>query len=114
MSRRRLFTLVPGGLLSGLVAARALAQDEGRKKYRFRGKVEKVDPKAKTVTVANENIPGWMMAMTMTYAVDKAATLEHLKAGDQITATVYQHDFKTLYDVEVMPAEGEAAPQAAR
>lgn len=38
----------------------------GRKDHAFKGKVEKVDPKTKMVTVNNENIPGWMMSMTMT------------------------------------------------
>jgi hypothetical protein len=35
--------------------------------------------------------------------VDKDSVLKEVKAGDQITATVYEGDFKTLYNVKVVP-----------
>jgi Cu/Ag efflux protein CusF len=75
----------------------------GKKDHAFKGKVEKVDPKTKMVTVNNESIPGWMMSMTMTYKVDKDSVLSTLKPGDQITATVYDGDFQTLWNVKVAP-----------
>ena len=79
------------------------AQPKGKKSYMFRGKVEKVDTATKRLTVANEAIEGWMGAMTMAYGVDKADdVLKVVKAGDQITATVYDGDY-TLYDVKVAP-----------
>jgi Cu/Ag efflux protein CusF len=81
----------------------ALAQQSGKKEHTFRGKVEKVDTKAKLLTVNGENVEGWMAAMTMNYAVDKADVLDKVKVGDQITAKVYDGDFKTLYDVRVVP-----------
>jgi Cu/Ag efflux protein CusF len=72
----------------------------------FKGKVEKVDTRAKMLTVNNENVPGWMVSMSMAYAVDKGdEVLKTLKAGDQITAKVYDGDFKTLYDVKIVPKE---------
>src|SRR5438477_2085186 len=74
-----------------------------RKEHAFKGKVEKVDPKTKMVTVNNESIPGWMMSMTMAYKVDKDAVLSTLKPGDQIAATVYDGDFQTLYNIKVLP-----------
>src|SRR4051812_34171805 len=73
----------------------------GKKDHAFTGKIEKVDPKTKMVTVNNESIPGWMMSMTMAYKVDKEAVLKDLKPGDKITATVYDGDFQTLYNVKV-------------
>jgi Cu/Ag efflux protein CusF len=79
------------------------AQQSGKKEHTFRGKVEKVDTKAKILTVNGESVEGWMAAMTMNYAVDKADVLDKVKAGDQITAKVYDGDFKTLYDVRVVP-----------
>jgi len=46
--------IVAGVLLSALAAAPiAHAQQKGKKEYTFKGKVEKVDEKAKTLTVAN-------------------------------------------------------------
>lgn len=105
ISRRYLLVFIAGLLCVGLAASFATAQQKGKKEYAFKGKVEKVDQEAKTLTVANEDIPGWMMAMTMTYGVDKDTVLKAVKAGDQITATVYEGDTKTLYNVKVVPPE---------
>jgi Cu/Ag efflux protein CusF len=105
MSRRSVFALVAGVLCAALVTPLTAAQQKGKKEYAFKGKVEKVDQDAKKLTVANENIPGWMMAMTMTYGVDKESVLKEVKAGDQITATVYEGDVTTLYNVKVVPPE---------
>ena len=77
------------------------AQPSARKGHAFRGKVEKVDPATKTLTVNGEDVEGWMSAMTMVYGVDKEDVLARIAVGDQITATVYDGDFKTLYDVKV-------------
>ena len=43
--------------------------------------------------------------MTMSYSVDKEDVLTKVKAGDTITAKVYDGDVKTLYDVQVVAAE---------
>lgn len=102
---RRRFVLLAGVLMCALVAVPSMAQQSGKKAYVFKGKVEKIDEKTKMLTVANEDVPGWMMAMTMAYGVDKDAVLKQVKVGDQITATVYDGDFKTLYNVKVVPPE---------
>ena len=105
---RRFVTLVTATLcaLALTIAVNAQTPPAGKKDHAFKGKVEKVDPKTKMVTVNNEAIPGWMMSMTMTYKVDKPseAALDKLKPGDQITATVYDGDMQTLYGVKVAPA----------
>ena len=82
-----------------------------KKEYTFRGKIEKIDANAKTFTVNGEKIEGWMDAMAMIYVPDKADVLDRVKAGDQITARVYDGDYRTLYDVQVVagpPAETPA------
>jgi len=71
----------------------------------FRGKVEQVDTKAKTLTVNGENVEGWMGAMTMTYSADKPDVYDKVKAGDQISAKVFDGDFSTLHDVQVVGAK---------
>jgi protein SCO1/2 len=100
---RARFLIVVGVMLAVCIST-ASAQQKAKKEHTFRGKVEKVDAKAKTVTVNGENVEGWMSAMTMTYGVDKAEILKKVKAGDQITAKVYDGDFETLHDVQLAPA----------
>jgi Cu/Ag efflux protein CusF len=93
-----------------LLLSTAQAQQGGKKEHSFRGKVEKVDTKAKTLSVNGETVEGWMAAMTMTYGVDKEDVINHVKVGDQITAKVYDGDFKTLYGVRVVPAKPGEPP----
>jgi Cu/Ag efflux protein CusF len=103
--RIRILTLFAATLCLLVMPILATAQPSGKKEHAFRGKVEKVDAKAKTLTVNNENVPGWMSPMTMSYSVDKEEVLTTVKAGDTITAKVYDGDVKTLYDVQVAAAE---------
>src|SRR3954469_11462686 len=105
--RRPLVAIVLACLFLTTIAAHA--QQEGKKAYQFKGKVQKVDASSRTVTVDGENIEGWMAAMTMTYRVDKPEVLTELKAGDTITATVYDGDFTTLHGVKAAASAGSAA-----
>ena len=98
----RLFALrilIVVGLIAGFSLPSA-AQQAGKKEFELRGKIEKIDEKAKKLTVNHEKVDGWMAAMTMSYKVDKDEVLKNVKAGDQIVAKVYEGDFQTLYDVK--------------
>lgn len=98
-------TLVLAATMLCLLAGLTFAQEGKKKEYDFKGKVEKVDPNAKSIEVTNENIPGWMPSMKMTYTVDKPEALKSVKPGDQVTAKVHEGDFKVLYDLKVVPAK---------
>jgi len=97
---RRLITVA---MMLCLFALGSYAQQ--KKEHVFKGKVEKIDPNAKTFTVNGENVEGWMPSMTMVYVPDKEEVLKQVKVGDQITAKVYDGDFRTLHDVRVVPAK---------
>jgi len=99
------FGLWIGIALTLLVSSGYAQQDKqnaGKKAFTFRGKVEKIDVAAKKFVVNGQKVEGWMGAMTMAYAPDKADVLKNLKVGDEITATVYDGNFQTLYDVKVV------------
>lgn len=70
----------------------------------FRGKIEKLDAAAKSFSVNGENVEGWMGAMTMTYTADPVDVFDKVKVGDTITAKVFDGDFGTLHDVQVVAA----------
>jgi len=92
-----------------LVAMMAMGQKPAEKKsYTFHGKVESVDKAAKSLNVQNEAIEGWMGAMTMLYPVDDVSVFDKLKAGDLITATVYDGDY-SLHNIKIVPKGDGAA-----
>jgi Cu/Ag efflux protein CusF len=112
MKRLQYIRLVFAVTLLALALPAAYGQggkDAKKKEYAFQGKIEKVNADGKTIAVNGADIPGWMSAMTMDYTVDKPEVLKTLKVGDQITAKVYEGDFKVLYDVKVAPAKTEPA-----
>ena len=91
------------GGVPGMGAGTTAAPPAGAQEFAFTGTVQGVDARARTIAVLNDEVPGWMGSMTMTYSVDRPAVLETLETGDRITARVYAGDFRTLYEVEAAP-----------
>jgi len=73
-----------------------------RQEFAFGGTVQTIDTVTSIVAVANDAIPGWMMAMTMNYYVHPPEVIESLEPGDRIIAKVYSGDFQNIYEVEVV------------
>ncbi len=110
---RRAHWIVAALVWLPLMMPLAAGQRSGARSFAFRGRVVSVNATAGTLSVANENIEGWMAAMTMGYKPDKPEALKNIKAGDIVTAIVYDGDFSTLYDLKVAasaPAGDELPP----
>ena len=62
------------------------------KEYTLVGEIVSVDKEAKKATIKHEKIEGYMGAMTMSYPIPEQEDLDKIKAGDRITATVYDSE----------------------
>jgi protein SCO1/2 len=79
-----LLAIVPT-LILGLAAC---SSPPAGTRYELRGTVVAVQPQHRLVTVAHEDIPGFMAAMTMPFAVKEEWALAALKPGDRIAAVL--------------------------
>jgi protein SCO1/2 len=71
------------------------------KRYDLKGKVVVVEPEKHLVTVAHEDVKGFMPAMTMPFRVESRAQLDTLVPGELIRATLVVGDREVhLKDVE--------------
>lgn len=70
--------------LLALLPLLALSCQKGATVYHVKGVVREVMPDKKTVTIAHEEIPGYMAAMTMDFSVTNAAELTGLQPGDGV------------------------------
>lgn len=104
-------SMFAAGMLLWLMSTAAAHAQVSRQEFRFRGTVESVDLTRRTASVANDDVPGWMAAMTMTYRVEPAEVLARLKTGDRIEATVFANNFTTLFKVQL--AASKPGPKAA-
>ncbi len=77
--------LLMGGLLAVLAAC---SSPPSARTYQLTGQILVVKPETNEVLVKHEDIPGFMPAMTMPYAVDDPAWLTDRLPGDLITATL--------------------------
>lgn len=72
----------------------------GVRQYPVKGQVLAKNASAAQVTLDNEEIPGFMPAMTMTYPVKDAEGFRQIEPGDRISATVVAEHGGTNYRLE--------------
>ena len=103
MTRSRLVFIV---LLFSCVAVMASAcrarRSANEKRYPLTGKVVAVDKTDRTATIAHEDIPGYMPAMTMPFKIKNDADLELLKPGDQVSGTLVVDDLSSWVEISAI------------
>ena len=116
MTRTRPFRLLPLLLLAALLApaCKREAPAPAGQRYPVKGTVVRVDVAGRKVTVAHEDIPGFMPAMTMDFVVleKDAALLEHVGPGDEITAALVAPDSRYWLEDLVVVRKGTPDPGA--
>jgi len=113
MTRHRLLPLI---LLAALAApaCKREAPPAAGQRYPLKGKVVEVDLANRKVTIAHEDIPGFMPAMTMPFVVleKDAALLRGVEPGDEITATLVAPDSRYWLEELVVVKKGTPDPNA--
>jgi protein SCO1/2 len=111
MCRSRLLPL----LLLAVCLAPACRRDApaaGAKRYPIQGRIVEVDAANRSVTLAHQDIPGFMPAMTMPFVVleKDAALLQAMAPGDSLSATLVVPDSR--YWLEELVLVGPPVPIA--
>ena len=103
-------------ILLAALAAPACKRDApaAGQRYPLKGKVVEVDVENRKVTITHEDIPGFMPAMTMPFAVPEkdAALLREVGPGDEITATLVVPDSRYWLEDLVVVKKGTPDPSA--
>lgn len=94
-------------LLAGCSTAPRQAENAvPEERYALRGEVMSVNRQEQSLKIKHDEIKGWMEAMTMDFPVKDKSDLDKVKAGDQITATVFVNDLKYhVGDIHVATAK---------
>ncbi|HEV7844007.1 MAG TPA: SCO family protein [Pyrinomonadaceae bacterium] len=78
----------------------------------MKGKVVSVDRMQQRVTIAHEEIPGYMDAMTMPYTLKDTTIINDISAGDLIQATVVVSDTETWLEDVALTKPATKIPEA--
>lgn len=79
------------------------------KRYALKGRVVSVDAAGGQATIAHEEIPGYMPAMTMPFSIVDRWALRVLGPGDEITATLVVGETRYRLEEVVVTRTGPAA-----
>jgi protein SCO1 len=108
---RRLTWRVPVLLGLAFVFAAVGGCGSSQKHYAFRGRV--LVKNSDQLTVNQQDIPGYMSAMTMPYPVKDAKALEQVQSGDEITADLVVNGQKYWLENVVVTGSGDGSVSAA-
>jgi protein SCO1/2 len=103
MTRTKYFLVF---LIAFLLAACGPRRSANEKRYPIKGKVVSVEKSERTATIAHEEIPGYMPAMTMPFKIKKDADLELLKPGDQVTGDLVVDDLSSWLEITAIVEGG--------
>lgn len=81
----------------------------GSSSFPISGRVVSVDASARSVTIAHDEIPTFMKAMTMSFAVKEAWVVDAVKPGSLVTATLVVDGARTWLE-QVVVADPSAQP----
>jgi protein SCO1/2 len=89
-------------------------EESGGQRYDLSGKVISVDSDSNRVTIAHDEIAGFMQAMTMPFAVQDPSELESVSPGDQVEAILVVSDKRSWLEnlVVLQKGDGEEEPLA--
>jgi protein SCO1/2 len=85
-----------------IFAACGPRRSANEKRYPLKGKVVAVDAGDHTVTIAHEDIAGYMPAMTMPFKLKNDADLAMIKPGDQVTGTLVVDDLSSWVEISAI------------
>ena len=94
-------SLIFSSLLAGTLVLVSCSQSPAAKRYELNGRVVAVDRAQHQLTVAHQDIPGLMKAMTMPFLVSKSSdwVFQNIAPGDEIRATLVLADHAELQDI---------------
>jgi protein SCO1/2 len=113
MTRERLLPLILLAAL-GAPACKREAPPAAGQRYPLAGKVVGVDLASRKVTIAHQDIPGFMPAMTMPFVVleKDVALLRNVGPGDEVRATLVAPDSRYWLEDLVVVKKGTPDPNA--
>ena len=113
MNRRNDLVFIVVIFLLAVSCSNSRKPSEETRRYPLKGTVVSVDKDKGFVTVEHGDIPGFMSAMTMPYAVQAPGVLDKVTPGDEITADVVVEGAETHLDnVVVVKRAGESTGAA--
>jgi protein SCO1/2 len=114
MTRYRPVLLLPLLALALTAGCKRASAPAGPERHPLKGKVVAVDRAERKLTIAHEDIPGFMPAMTMDFVVleKDTALLAGVSPGDEIEATLVVPDSRYWIEDLVVVKKGTPEPHA--